>query len=93
MDTATTHLVKVRRAQRLAPCLPMAEREIWDSVPDALIKRLTGAELGLVVQALNAHWHKAVAHTERNICAEGYVWDNTLKCLRDITLPIGGLNG
>lgn len=68
--------------------LPMAANEIahtinttcpemWDS--------LTSKQLAMVINSLNTHWHKAKAHTEKEICAEGFIWDNSQKKLRDLT--------
>lgn len=78
------HAIKVARARKLAPALPMAEAEIWRSVSPALMDRLTASELAEVVRCLDAHWHKAVAHTERSITSEGAVYDHDRGILREV---------
>lgn len=79
--------IKVRKAQQLAAHLPMAETEIWRSIPPELIERLTAYELALVAQALDKHWHKAQAHKEREIVGEGYVWSAQHNALLDVVYP------
>lgn len=76
--------IKTNRANKLWSSLPMAEREIWASIPQELIERLTGAELALVKQALNSHWHRASAWKEAQILSEGCIWDDKNQKLSEI---------
>ncbi len=69
-----SHQIKVAKAHKLAPKLPMASKVIWESIPGALIERLTASELALVVNALDQHWHKAVRHAKNEVISEGYLW-------------------
>lgn len=67
-------MIKLNRALRICGFRPMQEREILDSVPQELMDRLTGKELALVMQALDAHWHKAQMAKEQAIIDEGCIW-------------------
>lgn len=79
--------IKVSRAQKLAGHLPMQQQAVWESIPQDLIKRLTAMELALVAKALDPHWHKAVAHANAAVVAEGYVWSARHNALLDVVLP------
>ena len=79
--------IKLERACRIARKLPMAEAEILSSISDSLAKRLTGRELAIVMNALDAHWHKAVAWRNREILGDGYIWDGKADQLRDLMPP------
>lgn len=70
--------------------LPMARRVISDTLHTRaeILDRLTSAELAMVIDLLNHHWHAAVRHTEAEICAEGAVWDNRRQMLREVVLPV-----
>jgi len=81
------HQIKINKAAKLAPKLPMATREIWDSIPVELIERLTSRDLAVVVNMLNRHWHKAARHNSNEIIAEGYVWSDRHQALLDIKYP------
>ena len=81
------HQIKINRAQKITKVLPMASAVIWGSIPDSLINTLTSKELALVIDALNNHWHKAVAHTEKRIVGDGYVWSSHHQALLDIKFP------
>jgi hypothetical protein len=76
--------IKLARACRIARMLPMAEREILATITDELITSLTGKQLGAVMIALNAHWHKAMTFKEREILGEGVIWDGNAQQLREI---------
>jgi len=84
--------IKINRAEKLAPFLPMANAEIWDSIPQFLLDRLTGAELAEVKKCLNRHWHKAVKHAEQRIIGDGYIWSEKHQALLDLQYP-GANNG
>jgi hypothetical protein len=81
---------KINRAHKLSHSpLPMAWEEIGatlDTRPEILDK-LTSKEIALVIDLLNAHWHKAAAWKEAEICAEGYVWSARHQKLLDVVLP------
>jgi hypothetical protein len=77
--------IKLDRACKLAKMLSRAEAEILSSIPAELSNRLTSAELALVMKALNGHWHKALAFKERDILAEGCVWDDAAQKMREIS--------
>lgn len=83
----SNHQIKINRANALAPTLPMATQEIMDSISDTLVERLTAAELAEVKRCLDAHWHKAQAHKEREIVADGYVWSQQHNTLLDVVIP------
>lgn len=70
------HQIKIDRAAKLATYTPAAEAEIMDSISDTLLERLTAAEIAEVKRCINDQWHKAVAHTERQIVDEGCVWSH-----------------
>lgn len=76
--------IKLVRACKLTRFLPSAEAEIVSSIPEELRTRLTGRELALVMEALNAHWHKARAFEHREILGEGCIWDSAAQQLREI---------
>ncbi len=80
--------IKINRAKNLVKHLPMQERAIWESIPQELVDRLTAGELADVAKALNAHWHKATAHTAAEIVAEGYVWSAKHNQLLDVVPPM-----
>lgn len=67
-------MIKLNRAFGICNFRPMQERDIVSSVPQELIDRLTSKELALVMQALNAHWHKAQMAKEQAIIDEGCIW-------------------
>ncbi len=81
------HQIKINRAQRIASKLPMANKEIGESIPEALIRELTSRQLAAVVNALDRHWHKAVNHAHQEVVAEGYVWSNKHQALLDVVYP------
>lgn len=66
--------IKINRANKIAPFLPMADGEIWESIPQSLIEGLTGKQLAELKKALNHHWHKAVAFASKG----GQVIDDCL---------------
>lgn len=82
-----SHQIKINRAKKIAPKLPMATKEIWASIPDELIEQLTSKQLASMVNALDAHWHKATIHKENEIIAEGYVWSPKHQKLLDVVIP------
>jgi len=81
------HQIKINRAAKLAPKLPMAAREIWKSIPESLTKSLSAKELAQVVNALDSHWHRSGAHKEKEIINEGCVWSDKRNALLDVVLP------
>lgn len=83
----SNHQIKINRANTLAPSLPMASREIMDSISEQLISSLTAAQLAEVKRCLNAHWHKAAAHTEARIIGDGYVWSEQHQALLEVVIP------
>lgn len=85
--------IKINQANKLAPKLPMADAEIWESIPQSLIDELTGKQLAEVKKALNHHWHKAAKHTEARIIGDGYVWSDAHQALLDIQYPKAVSNG
>ena len=78
------HAIKINRAHKLAPMLPMADREIMSVITPSLLDSLTSAELAEVKKILDTHWHKATAFTERRIIDDGYVWSEKHQQLLDI---------
>lgn len=76
------HSIKLNRSLDICKFLPMQRRAILESVPTEIIANLRASDLALVMQALDAHWHKAVAFAEKQILAEGCIWDGT--SLREI---------
>lgn len=80
------HGIKLSRAWALSniPAMPMVRSAIADSISPMLIDNLTARELAEVINSLNAHWHKAVTHTDRAICDEGAVWDDRRSSLPEI---------
>ena len=56
-------------------------RTIQATAPE-LIERCTSVELARIIAALDSHWHQAAAWKEREILADGYVWDGS--ALRNI---------
>ena len=81
------HQIKINRARRIAPALPMAATAIWDSISEDMIDSMTAAQLAAVVQALNTHWHKALAHKEAEIIGDGYVWSDKHQALLQVQIP------
>lgn len=81
------HAIKINRTNKLAPKLPTAKAEIWDSIPQGLIDTLTSNELAMVVNALDKHWHKAVRHAQKEVVADGYVWSDKHQALLDVVYP------
>lgn len=63
------NLAKVTRLQKRDG----TAEAIWPSVPSSLAKTLTDRQLAQVVNAMHAHWQKAVAHTKRNAINSGYI--------------------
>ena len=78
-------MIKLNRALGICNFSPMQERDIINSVPQELMDRLTGKELALVMQALNAHWHKAQAAKEQAIIDEGCIWSEQHGKLLDLS--------
>jgi hypothetical protein len=76
--------IKVNRAIRDANMLPMATREIMNSIPKELLATITSKQLVLVMQALNTHWHKACAYKADDILEEGAIWDSRANKMREI---------
>ncbi len=82
--------IKIDKAIRLTRHLPRARREILASIPATLTARITSGELAQVMDALNEHWHKAIAHAEAEAVAEGVIWsqrDNALLLIGDPWQP------
>lgn len=77
--------IKTRRAIRMCNFLPMQQEKILGSMPAELLDQLTSKQIALVMEALNAHWHKACAWKEAKIIGDGFIWDG--KELRDIAPP------
>lgn len=71
---------ETKKALKACQFLPAAEREILDSLPEELTEQLTSKQLALVMQALDKHWHKACAWKEKQIVADGYIWDGEKLC-------------
>lgn len=67
--------IKIRKAQHIAGHTPIVQTAIWESISPMLLERLTASELAEVARCLNAHWHKAIDHAERDAIAAGCVWD------------------
>lgn len=78
--------IKINRSLRQCGFRPRQESEILDSVPQDLIRRLTSKELAGVMQALDAHWHKAQAAKEQEILGEGCIWSNQHGKLLDLCI-------
>ena len=76
--------IKLARACRLARKLPRAEAEILGSIPQTLRDGLTSKQLAALMDALDCHWHKAVAWRDREILGDGYIYDPTSEQLRDL---------
>jgi hypothetical protein len=74
----------MKRAQNEANFMPAATREIESQIPDELKERLTAHELALVMRAMDAHWHRAIAFRNNEIINEGCIWDPEKKKLRDL---------
>lgn len=68
------HQIKIIRASKIAKLLPMAEREIMQSISAELIHSLTSKQLAQVMRNLNAHWHKAQAAARAAEKADGAYW-------------------
>ena len=77
--------IKINRSLKQCGFRPRQESEILDSVPQELIDRLTGKEIAMMMQALDAHWHKAQAAKEQAILSEGCIWSNQHGKLFEIT--------
>lgn len=78
-------MIKLNRALGICNFRPIQEDAILGSVPQELIDRLTGKELALVMQALDAHWHKAQAAKEQAIIDEGCIWSEQHDKLLDLS--------
>ena len=78
--------IKINRALKQCGFRPRQESETLDSVPQILIERLTGNELAIVMQTLDAHWHKAQAAKEQEIISEGCIWSNQHGKLLDLCI-------
>lgn len=78
---------KYRKLLRMQRHLPMARAKILEAIPQVLWERLTAAELVAVMDALNTHWHEACAWKERQILAEGCIWDPAAGHLIEIARP------
>lgn len=78
------HAIKVNRALGMCQFLPKAQAEILSSLPPTLVEALTARQLAEVMQSLNRHWHKAAAWKEKEILAEGAIWDGRAEKLREI---------
>ena len=76
--------IRTKRALSLCGFLPMAEREILNSMPTELLDQLTSKQIAKVMLALNKHWHKACAYKEREIVGDGYVWSERDGKLLDV---------
>ena len=74
--------IKMQKARNLCRLLPMAHREIENTINkiDGL-ESLTSKQLALVMAALNVHWHKSAKQTEKNIVSDGYVWNEEKQIL------------
>jgi hypothetical protein len=57
---------------------PVTLRAVKNQVPEALWSRLTGAELGLVLTAINAAYHSGRASTGAEMIDEDFLWVNAL---------------
>ena len=78
--------IKINRALKQCGFRPRQESEILDSVPQDLMKRLTSKELASMMQALDAHWHKAQAAKDQEILGEGCIWSNQHGKLLDLCI-------
>jgi hypothetical protein len=81
------HQIKINKAAKICQFLPMAEQEIMSSISDALLEKLTAAEIAEVKQCLNKHWHKAVKHAQNEIIGEGCIWSDKHQALLDVVYP------
>lgn len=66
--------------------LPMARREIMKQLEQRpeVFDMMTSKQLAMVIDLMDIAWKRGTAFKERDICAEGYVWDNNQKSLREL---------
>ncbi len=67
--------IKMNRALDKCRFRPEQQSVILSSLPETLVGRLTSGELTEVMQALNAHWHKACQWKEKEILDERCIYD------------------
>ena len=77
-------MIKMDRALRTCNFLPMQQRNILASLPAELVNMLTSKELAIVMQTLDAHWHKAQAAALENVLDEQYIWSDKANKLLDL---------
>jgi hypothetical protein len=80
------HYIKIDRARKLADVgrYNRSCEAMLAHVPPALIDRLTSAELAMVLDALWSCAQKSKGIAERDIVAEGAVWDATSQRLIEL---------
>ena len=78
------HSIKMIRSRTLAPHVPSAQAEIDASISPALVEDLTAARLADLRRCLDAHCHKAVRYAEKQVLAEGGVWDEGSHTFREL---------
>ena len=76
--------IKINKAKKIVfNILPQAKKEIFDTIESYpyLKEKLTGKELSVLAMALNTHWKKACEWKEKDIIAQGCLWDESKQSL------------
>lgn len=79
--------IKINKAAKLYPVLPMADQAMMADIPAELVASLTSRQLAEVKRAMTRHWHKAVAWAEAEAVGNGYVYSKKDDCLYDVVAP------
>lgn len=63
---------KILKAKKAANFLPSAENEIFNSIPQSLINRVTSSDLAIIANLINNSYHKGkIAATPKGISGAG----------------------
>lgn len=78
--------IKINRARRKSglAAYPATCDAVAGAVPPSVAAALTSAQLADLYRAFDRHWHRAIAHAEREVCENGFVWDASRGCGRDL---------